>query len=74
MNKSKACQQLKRSSMLQEHYLIALSQPKGEAHTLARKRMMEAALAKSRAGAQMKSPSSAGSPDKGKAFYPLVSS
>ncbi len=44
---------------------MALSQPKGGAHTLARKRMMEAALAKSRGSTgQLKSPSSVHSQDR----------
>lgn len=56
---------------------MALSQPKGEAHALAKKRMMDAALAKQRAGfaspMQVKSPASVGSPSKGHTFRPFVS-
>ena len=54
---------------LQEHFLMALSQPKGGAHALARKRMMEAAMAKSRGAAgQLNSPSSVHSQDQGTTF------
>ena len=48
---------------------MALSQPKGGAHALARKRMMEAAMAKSRgATGQTISPSSVHSQDQGTTF------
>lgn len=57
------------SPSLQEHYLMALSQPKGGAHALARKRMMEAALAKSRGTAgQLGSPSSVHSQEQATTF------
>ena len=48
---------------------MALSQPKGGAHALARKRMMEAAMAKSRGNTdQLKPPSSVHSQDQGTTF------
>ena len=59
---------------LQEHYLIALAQPKGGATALLRKRMMaEANAATGRTAGPAVAPSSAGNLDAHTAFTQIVS-